>query len=644
MRILIALIVFFGGAFSVLSQEIRQETKDGKLYRVHAVEAGNTLYGLHVKYEVTIESIIKANPTAKDGLKVGQILYIPTNGDVAQKPAQEKYVLHFVKRKETLYGISRSYNVSVADIIRLNPGADEGLDIKQELKIPLLSKIDGKPILMEEEKPLDKNEKSEKETEQRFEPHNPFKDDSVTVIDYKVDFQDSIVNYEVQKGETLYSISRRFMVPVEELIEQNNLQGSSIKPGQVLTIKLKKERIKEVEVRELVEQDTIKKTTDFLVKKKDDYKVLIVLPMRLEDNPKALSGLYSESTSLNQLTNLSVEFLMGAQMALDSLEKLGLNAEVEFFDTGGDLIKLKEKLGSNNKGNLDLVIGPFYPQLLEHAAKWGLSNKVPIVAVTKIPTKLLENNPYLLSMVPSELTMISAMAKYLAKEHGADNIVIIEGENEEVKERVQYFKDIFEKSQSFATRKSAKVTGVGDASGRSLMNQIDTDGSNFIVCLSSDVQQIMKFVNALNAAKNYSPTYGKAAINMVGLQSWMDIPALNSYYKNRFEFHFAASNYLDYDKKDVKKFLADYRLRYGSDASKYAFHGFDVVLSQVASLLLGYDRSIGLMDHFSVESLGKNHGSENSSVFISKQKDFEIQFLEIISNNNHFDVNQRRGN
>lgn len=644
MRILIALIIFLSGSFAALSQEIGQETKDGKLYKIHAVEAGNTLYGLHVKYGVTIESIIKANPTAKDGLQVGQILYIPTDGTAVQKTTAEKFTIHTVKRKETLYGISREYGVAVADIIRLNPGSDKGLSIRQELKIPTESKKEELTDVVKEKMTEVEKAKEEKVVQKDFEPHNPFKDDSVTVTDYKVDFKDSVVKYEVQRGETLYSISRRFMVPVEALIEQNNLSGSSISPGQILTIKLKKERIKEVEVRELVNLDTIKRSNIHLVKKKDKYKILVALPMKLWDNPKALSGMYSESTSLNALTNLSVEFLMGAQMALDSLEKLGLNADVEFYDTGGDLNKLKEKLDASNANNIDVVIGPFYPNLMEHAAQWGLSNKVPIIAVTKIPTKLLENNPFLLSMVPSELTMIGAMARYLAKHHANDNVVIIEGENAEVKEHVQYFKDIFEKSQPAAGRQSLKVSSIGGASGGTLVNLIQTDGNNYIICLSNNVQQVMRFVNALNAAKNYSGSYGRASVTMVGLQNWLDIPALNSYYRNRFDFHFAAANYLNYDSPEIKKFNREYRSKYKSDPSKYAFHGFDVMLSQGASLLLGYNRDNGLIDHFSIQSLGGNHGSENSSVFISKQSDFEIHLLEIISNTNQFNVKQGGGN
>ncbi|WP_165851411.1 amino acid ABC transporter substrate-binding protein [Brumimicrobium aurantiacum] len=644
MRIFIALIIFLGSFGSVFSQELKKETRDGKLFVVHAVEAGNTLYGLHVKYAVSIEDIIKENPTAKDGLQIGQILYIPTNEDAVKSNPVDEFVVHVVKRKETLYGISREYGVTVADIIEYNPDAEQGLDIKQELKIPVVSNKQENQKLVDQSNQAETSKEEISKDENEFKAHNPFKNDSVTVVDYKVDFKDSIVNYEVQKGETLYSISRRFMVPVETLVEQNNLEGSAIKPGQMLKIRLKKERIEEVEVRELAESNISKRSNDKLVKVKDKYKVLVVLPMKINENSEVLSGVYTEKTTLSSLTKLSVDFLMGAQMALDSLEKLGLNADVEFYDSEGRLNKLKEKLDSKNGNNIDLVIGPLYPNLFEYAADWGKTNQVPVIAVTKIPTQILEQNPYVFSMVPSDLTLMSGMARYLAKHHSSDNIVLIKGENAQVNERVSYFVDVYNRNIVGDSARSIRLTDLGTASGRSLMNAIQPDERNFIICLSEEVQQVMKFVNTLNEAKNYSPTYGKADVTMVGLQSWLDISALNSYYKNRFEFHYAGTNHLDYEDINVKNFIIDFRAEYGSDPSKYAFHGFDVVLSQCASLLLGYDRDNGLMDYFSVSPLGMNHGRENSSVFISKQKDFEILMLGIISNHNQFNVQQRGGN
>lgn len=636
MRILTVLFLVLGTSFTVFSQEIGKEKRDGKMYITHAVEAGNTLYGLHQKYGVTIDEIIKANPTAKEGLQIGQKLYIlsKTAENAEETPT---FALHTVKKKETLYGISRVYKCKVADLIALNPSVENGLSIGEEIKVPKA----GEQVEKTPEKPKETSDLEEQALvlEPTLKPG-----DTITRVDYQVEFKDSIVEYEVQKGETLYSISRRFMVPVVSLVEQNEIKKNTIKPGQVLSITLKKERIKEVEVREIVKLDSSLLKRPNLISVKDKYKVLIALPLKVSDNGKVLSGMYTDVTALNKLTDLSVEFLMGAQMAIDSLEKLGLTADVEFFDTQGSLEIFKDYIGTANKKDFDMIIGPFYPNLLTYAAQWGKSNKVPVIAVTKIPTQTLENNPYLLSMVPSDLTLISGMAKYLAKHHAKDNIVIVDGENDEVKQRIAYFKDVFYKSLDTVTPSSIKMSAIGDLSGRVLVRAIDPNQKNFIICLSNDVQQIMKFVNTLNAAKNYTPKYGQADIVMVGLQDWKDVPALNSYYKNRFNFHFAATNYLNYDAPKVKAFTRDYRAKYGSDPSKYAFHGFDVLLSQGAYLFLGYDRNDGFMNHFNVQPLGFNHGSENSSVFISKQSDFDIQLLEIISNNNHFEVEQRGDN
>lgn len=629
MKIITVLILVLGASFAVFSQEIGEETRNGQLYKIHAVEAGNTLYGLQRLYGVTIDDIIKANPTVKEGLQIGQKLYIPVEKKVEKETQEPSYSLHTVKRKETLYGISRIYSCSVDDIIALNPGVENGLSIGEKIKIP-----SGKAVK------IDKAPAPISRTPVKTLDSTLNVGDSVVRIDYQVDFTDSIVEYEVQKGETLYSISRRFMIPVDALVEQNNIQKNEIKPGQILSITLKKERIKEVEIRDVVKIDSSLLKRPNLIAVKDKYKVLIALPMKVYENDKILSGMYTETTSLNKLTDLSVEFLMGAQMAIDSLEKLGLTASVEFYDTEGNLNNFKEYIGTNNKKNLDMIIGPFYPNLFAYAAEWGKSNKVPVIAVTKIPTKTLENNPYVLSMVPSDLTLISGMAKYLAKHHATDNIVIVNGENDEVKQRINYFKEVFDKSLVNGTIANIKMSAIGDASGRVLVKAIDPDQKNYVICLSNDVQQVMTFVNTLNAAKNYTPKYGKAEIVMVGLQDWRDFSALNSYYKNRFEFHFAATNYLNYDTPEAITFTRDYRSKYGSDPSKYAFHGFDVLLSQGAYLFLGYQRNHGLMNHFSVTPLGFNHGSENSSVFISKQSDFDIQLLEIISNNNHFEVEQ----
>lgn len=611
MRQFICSIVFLMIVSISFGQEIGEEVRNNEVFKVHIVEAGNTLYGLHDKYNVEIEDIIKENPAAANGLSIGQKLYIPTG----LAPSETK--IHVVKKKETLFGISRVYDCTVDDLVRLNPGVENGLDIGQELKVPNPNEEE----ITEEIVPEDSLEKEELED----------------TVRYEVDFTDSIIKYKVQRGETLYSISRRFMVPVEKLVEDNEIRRNKIKPGQVLTIALKNERIEKVEVRNIVETDSIPPDTlgpVFSIKEK--YKIAVLLPLRLQENSEALSGMYDEDTRLDQLTDISLDFLMGAQLALDSLEKLGLNADVQFYDTRGNVERLNDFLSSEKALDLDLVIGPFYPNLVEKTAEWCKMREIRMVAVTKIPMKILKNNPYVYSVVPSELTLIATMAEYLAKTHSDDNLFLITSGNEETKGRNKLFTSVYDANRPSGSSK-INVMGVGNSSGKELFNAIDEDTTTLFICLENDVKAVMNFVNTLNAAKNYSPRVGKAKVYLVGTQEWTDFESFNSYYRNRFEFHFAASNYLNFQADSTEAFVRKYREVYEADPTRYSIHGFDVVLAQGAKLLLDINRSNGIMDYFAISTVKRGHGYENMSGFISKQKEYEIHLLDIIENTNYLE-------
>jgi LysM repeat protein len=117
-------------------------------YIFHIVESGQTVFSIAEKYQTTKENIYKHNPeTEISPLQKGQIVKIPKTGasagDLKQnEPSVPSFSEHKVKRKETLYSISRNYNISVDEIIIMNPELNTS-DIKtgQIIKIPLLTKV-----------------------------------------------------------------------------------------------------------------------------------------------------------------------------------------------------------------------------------------------------------------------------------------------------------------------------------------------------------------------------------------------------------------------------------------------------------------------------------------------------------------------
>jgi LysM repeat protein/ABC-type branched-subunit amino acid transport system substrate-binding protein len=105
-------------------------------YVYHTVEAGQTLYSIAQKYKIPFSVIYDHNPSTKEGLRVGEVLAIPKSEIKGEIPGQ-KYQYHTVKPQETVYGISRIYGISVDELLKSNPAID-GTSIKvgDHLRIP----------------------------------------------------------------------------------------------------------------------------------------------------------------------------------------------------------------------------------------------------------------------------------------------------------------------------------------------------------------------------------------------------------------------------------------------------------------------------------------------------------------------------
>jgi len=112
-------------------------------FHFHTVERRQTLFSLSQQYGVTQEDIVRYNPQAARGLRTGEVIRIPRATNVqaetrtgeTQQNVSEEYFIHTVEARETLFSISRKYNISQADIERLNMDLDV-LSIGRELRIP----------------------------------------------------------------------------------------------------------------------------------------------------------------------------------------------------------------------------------------------------------------------------------------------------------------------------------------------------------------------------------------------------------------------------------------------------------------------------------------------------------------------------
>jgi LysM repeat protein/ABC-type branched-subunit amino acid transport system substrate-binding protein len=166
-KLILTFIILFGFIIQTNAQEDigiiksdKIEVINGQKVFLHKVEKGQTLYSIAKAYQVDIKTL--ETDTLNIHLKIGQIIYIPVKIDNNSKisiKADSSFKTHTVLSKETLFGISKKYNVEEEEIINANP------ELKDGLKVGMLIKIPFKKTAIKEEKPQLINEKTVEKTE-----------------------------------------------------------------------------------------------------------------------------------------------------------------------------------------------------------------------------------------------------------------------------------------------------------------------------------------------------------------------------------------------------------------------------------------------------------------------------------------------
>lgn len=181
-----------------------REENNNKEYYI--VKKGDTLYSISRKYNIPVETLKQINNLTSNNISIGQKIYL------INKEENGKYI---VKKGDTLYSIATKNNTTVDEIKRINNLSSNTLYIGQELTIP--------------------GYKDEEETQ--------------NIEDYMI--------YTVEKGDSLWKISKEFDIPVNELIKINNLTDLTLQINQQLLVPNKKQETIEEDIYIVKKGDTL---------------------------------------------------------------------------------------------------------------------------------------------------------------------------------------------------------------------------------------------------------------------------------------------------------------------------------------------------------------------------------------------------
>ena len=213
---------------------------NGLITNTYVVQKGDTLYSIANKLGTTVSELKKENNLTSNTLQIGEVLRIPT-----KEIYEEEENIYIVKKGDSLYSIANKYNTTVEELKRINNLTSNILSIGQVLKLPSDKVSD-----------IEKEENTISYTVQKGDSLYSIARKYDTTIDRIKDLNNLTTNllsigqvlliptdtnfettYTVQKGDSLYSIAKKYNTTVDRLKQLNNLSSNLLSIGQILIVR-----------------------------------------------------------------------------------------------------------------------------------------------------------------------------------------------------------------------------------------------------------------------------------------------------------------------------------------------------------------------------------------------------------------------
>jgi ABC-type branched-chain amino acid transport systems, periplasmic component len=508
----------------------------GKLYYIHIVKTGETLYNIAKAYQIAQDAIVESNPELSQGLKVGNTIKIPVVQEL-KNPNKNKGVFHIVKKGETLYSISKQYNIPTETLAKINQLTDYNVKENQNLFIST--------------------------DEEAIKQHKKELVASINETQVVPAKQVKMVSHEVLPKETLTSISKKYGITIDELVANNPfLKAEGLKIGQVLTIPSSKQEKGDEPTQNVIEKASAgKDCLPYTYKSSTVFNVVLMLPFG-----GAQAGLDTSSKSAGRFEDI-MQYYEGTLVAVDSLKNRGVSVNLTVIDTKSDKEPnvITQALKHPALKEANLIIGPVYPEAIPMVAKYAESHRIPMVSPLASTESLVKSNDYLIQIATNADVLAKLSVEYAKKDEGK-TILVVPSDGSDAK-LVKDFKAMLkEKFPELSYRQGNNAASQCEA----LKSKLTNGKKNRFVVLSNNEVFVLDFLqNLTTASKGYD-------VEVLGTQKWLKFNSIDIAYLHGSNVQMYVQNYVDYNQETTKSFVRSFRNYYKADPNNYAFRGFDV--------------------------------------------------------------------
>ena len=645
-------------------------TANAQDFITHKIKDTDSVKELATTYRVTTSQIYDLNPDAKKGLKPGAILIIPNvktavNNSVEIEKTFSSYTSHKVKRKETLFSISKLYNITTDELKKHNVSLyAKDLRKGDKIQIPVFTTKVTTPEIVETETPpttttttttepitstindstLQKGKYIVKKSEGKWriaQNHNisveelevlnpniklglkvgdtlnvPFKEIKNQVVEIKK-------TYKVLEAEGFFRIKLKTGLDQLALEALNpGLSETGLKPGMILNLGSEKT----TNVGYTISNETgvvdLSKNLENASKKK----LAILLPFKLSSIETDSVANTSKRLSTDKLLNISLDFYSGVEMALDSLSQLNIQLDVNVYDTNNrqsNAMSLADNLSTNGT---QAVIGPLLPKNFNTFSSRTETAHLPVFSPL---TKQVEVRSNVFQSRPSESLLYQRITNHVKKDSTANIVVLYDSKH---KTEADKLKRTFPNATLLASKLDK------DGKEQYFIYEVTVaktlKNGNNIIFLQTEAEGFVSNVSSILNAKNNNPamTITLATTNM---NDAFEGDNVSNYQLSNLNFMFPTMARM-YKKNANKGFVKNYKKKYFETPSSYAVRGFDLTMDVVLRLvtsenLLTSESNMLLTEYtenkfmYVKNSVG---GFDNHAVYLVKYKDLNIVEIE----------------
>lgn len=458
--------------------------------------------------------------------------FAQTNVQITQDKIKKDGVVmyvHNVRQSETLYSISKAYNVSIKEITEHNPALGNGLKTGMILYIP--DKLSNTSQSKADETKGKERQESKKKR--------------------KLSRQERIANALRKTGTEQELRERDMATETASATPLDNTTTAEIPDSNNIELSFNEKQVS-------------KEWTGY----GDNTRISLILPFNSKDTANLNSNF--------------MDFYAGACLALDSLAKIGAIIDFDVIDQRdyGSM----EEIGLRRRLNVrDMVIGPVKSAELQAIRPYIGEHTLLVSPMDQNAASLTSQDGRIIQIPTNLNSQLEALADGIMRESrkGGSNVVIIyESTNADSLYLGSITRGLDARDISYSTLQYNILEG-RSVEGR-IMAHLRDNARNLVVVPSNNeafVSDAVRNLSLLNTEER--------PVVLFGMPKWKNFEVIDIYQLHQLNLHLYLPYYVDYDDPVTKRFVSRYKALYNTYPTPYAFQGYDIVFFMAYARYMG---------------------------------------------------------